>query len=276
MPDETDSTEIRSQILRRFETWLDDVLLCEEPPSGLDAEILGQLQNGGSGTVDLHTGSTDLYSTWSALVALTQETRLQGRSFKQLQEQLAPLDGLSRSLPSVLSAHEEAMSVARSIAEDARAIRSEQDRQEVQAARQKVRQKVMDMLLDVRDRLMRGRNSARDHLSAVTVVEKPGWLARFSGRARPDSRHLIEAVMALAKGYELGLVRLDEALQEFGIREVPCDGRLFDPHCMTALDIEETTDVPEGTVLEVYRTGYIWEERTYRAAEVKVARRPQA
>jgi len=43
---------------------------------------------------------------------------------------------------------------------------------------------------------------------------------------------------------------------------------------MTAVDIEETSSVPEGTVVEVYRNGYEWNGEVHRTAQVKVARSP--
>jgi molecular chaperone GrpE len=41
---------------------------------------------------------------------------------------------------------------------------------------------------------------------------------------------------------------------------------------MNAVDIEETRDVPDGTVLEVYRTGYLIDSEVLQPAQVKVAR----
>ena len=41
---------------------------------------------------------------------------------------------------------------------------------------------------------------------------------------------------------------------------------------MNAIDKEESAVVPEGTVLEVYRTGYEWSGEVFRTAQVKVSR----
>ena len=41
---------------------------------------------------------------------------------------------------------------------------------------------------------------------------------------------------------------------------------------MTAVEVEETDAVPEGTVVGVFRGGYEWEGQMYRPAQVKVAR----
>jgi hypothetical protein len=71
----------RSEILQRFEHWLDGALAEEDPPQGIPAEILA----GDSG----ESAPTDWYTMWAAVTALTQEVKLQGRAFKQLSESLA-------------------------------------------------------------------------------------------------------------------------------------------------------------------------------------------
>ena len=79
---------------------------------------------------------------------------------------------------------------------------------------------------------------------------------------------------ALKKGYELGLERLDQTLEEFNAREIPCQGQAFDPRRMNAIDRQESSAVPEGTVIEVYRSGYEWNGEVFRPAQVKVSCAP--
>jgi molecular chaperone GrpE len=79
---------------------------------------------------------------------------------------------------------------------------------------------------------------------------------------------------ALTKGYELSLDRLEESLDRLGVGQIDCEHLPFDPDRMKAVDVADTTDVPSGTVLEVYRAGYEWHGQVYRLAEVKVARSP--
>jgi molecular chaperone GrpE (heat shock protein) len=43
---------------------------------------------------------------------------------------------------------------------------------------------------------------------------------------------------------------------------------------MNAIDLEESEAVPDGTVLEVYRSGYEWNGEVFRPAQVKVSRAP--
>ena len=71
----------REEILRRFEKWLDGALAAEEPPRGIEAEILETLLGEGDGA---RPGFPDAYSLWAAMTALAQEIKLQGRSFKEL------------------------------------------------------------------------------------------------------------------------------------------------------------------------------------------------
>jgi molecular chaperone GrpE (heat shock protein) len=81
---------------------------------------------------------------------------------------------------------------------------------------------------------------------------------------------MLEIVSALEQGYMLSLDRLDEAMQQFGVHEIVCEGQPFDPGMMRVVDVEETTEVPDGIVVEVYRAGSV----VLHPAQVKVARAP--
>ncbi|HME00686.1 MAG TPA: nucleotide exchange factor GrpE [Terriglobia bacterium] len=246
----------REQILSRFTAWLDSVLAEEEPPQGIAAEVLAALDAGpqdGSpaptatatppGRID---GQWDLYSMWSAMTALTQEVKLQGRSFKQLSETVAPVAELAPLLP-------------------------EMQRQ----ADERARGEVLDVLLDLRDRLRRGLDSARAGQVELRKSFDLGWRSRLFGLDKPLEA-AVDAVAALEKGYSLSLERLNEVLDQSHVREIECQGQPFDPTSMHAVDLEETSGAPEGTVLEVYRAGYEWKGEVYRPAQVRVARRPSA
>ncbi len=273
VPAASNNGTVREQILGRFESWLDEVLAREEPPEGIAAGILAQLQSDVNDLqADTENGTGDIYSLWSALTALTQETKLQGRAFKQLCEHISPLEDLGPSVDSMRAAQEESQVTARHIAEEIRSLHSEQEKKNVQAAEQQVREEFLNLLLDLRDRLVRGLDSARGHGQKTSGPVKRNWWMRMLGKTRSDGAQMFETTEALIKGYELSLERLEEALEQLGVCEIPAQGRSFDPQCMTAVDIEETTQAPEGTVLDVYRTGYQWEKRIFRTAEVKVAR----
>ena len=231
----------REEILQRFEAWLDGVLAAEEPPQGIAAELLSSLT---AETEVSANGRSDLYSLWAAVTALTQETKLQGRSFKQLSETLAPLADLASQMP-------------------------EMQRE----AQERARRDMLDVLLELRDRLGRGLEAARISQAKLRQSLESGWVARLLARHKA-LRQALEAVTALKQGYTLSLDRLDEVLAQFEVRKIVCQGNPFDPGSMHAVDVEETEQTPEGTVVEVYRAGYEWKGKVYRPAQVKVARKP--
>lgn len=237
----------REEILRRFQKWLDGALAAEEPPQGVEAEILAAVvardREG--------PAPAAAYSLWSAMTALTQEVKLQGRSFKELNETLG--------------------SQASRMAERERDLL-------VGETERRCRKQALGVLIDLRDRLERGVESVRVSGGAVPKAARPGWLARiFSPPDQPQAEEdaTDTTLAALKKGYELGIERLDQALEEFNAREIPCKGQAFDPRRMNAVDRQESSAVPEGTVIEVYRSGYEWNGEMFRPAQVKVSCAPE-
>jgi molecular chaperone GrpE len=241
----------REDILRRFEKWLDEALSAEEPPSGIDAEILSAVteDNPDANGPD---PANDSYTLWAAMTALTHEVKLQGRAFKELHNTLG--------------------ANASSTADEIRAASRERERDVQRDAERRSRREILSALLDLRDRLGRGLESIRAVESESSRRARRSWLRRAF--ATPDEDPEVGKLAALTKGYELGVERLDQMLDEFNAREIHCEGLPFDPRRMNAVDKEESSAVPDGTVLEVYRSGYEWSGEVFRPAQVKVARAP--
>jgi len=231
----------REEMLRRFEGWLDSVLALEEPPQGIAAELLSALtvEAGASGD-----GQCDLYSMWAAVTALTQEVKLQGRTFKQLSETLAPVADLAPQLPEAQ-----------------------------RKAQEQARRELLDVFLDLRDRLARGLEASRTSQAKMRESQLSTWTARLLAR-HVSFRYASEALAALEEGYRISMDRLDDVLAQFDVREITCLGQPFDPRSMHVVDVEETAEADEGTVVEVYRVGYEWQGAVHRPAQVKVARSP--
>jgi molecular chaperone GrpE len=238
----------RAEIMRRFERWLDRTLSREDPPEGIDAELLAILTADDSDSDGASDAHTDSFALWSAVTALTQEVKLQGRTFKEL--------------------HRAIGAEAARTAEEVRAGGREREREVQREAEHRCRREILNALLDLRDSLVRGRESVRAVGSNVMKRSRHGWLTRMfqsSNRSRDDT------ISALVNGYELGLDRLDQMLTDLNVREIVCDGRPFDARRMNAIDRKPSPDVPEGTVLEVYRSGYEWNGEVFRTAHVKVS-----
>lgn len=233
----------RDQMVKRFEEWLDRALAAEEPPAGIDAEILSSLA--ADAEVDGLPDGTSSFALWAAITALTQEVKLQGRAFKELRV----------SLDSQTSR----------IAEQIRAEDGELQRE----AERRCQKEILGALLDLRDRLERGLASAKASAADLARASRRGWLKRLLVKLGSDPPGA--AIAALIKGYELGLDRLDETLGGFNACPIPSLGQPFDPRRMNAVDTQESGDVPQGTVLEVYRSGYEWNGEVFRPAQVKVS-----
>lgn len=216
----------REAILRRFERWLDEALASEAPPAGIPEEILAEEMPAFAGA--------DLYTMQAALTALTQEIKLQGRSFKQLSEAVAP------------------------VAELAAQLRAEEEPPG----------ELLDALLEVRERLVRTGQSAR---RAGEALNRSNWISRLTGR---DVARAKDMIAALADGCRLTADFTNETLERFDVREIRCLNEPFDPRRMHAIATERTARAPEGTVVEVFRPGYEWKGQVYRPAQVKVTRPP--
>jgi molecular chaperone GrpE len=80
---------------------------------------------------------------------------------------------------------------------------------------------------------------------------------------------------AYKDGYHLLHRQILALLQRFGVTEVPGPGNLFDPNVHEAVQREASTEHEEGEILDEYRRGYRMKDRLLRAAQVKVAVRPQ-
>jgi molecular chaperone GrpE len=238
----------REEILRRFEVLLDSALASEAPPSGIDAEILSSVMAGAEDA----DRSCDSYALWAATTALTQEIKLQGRAFQELSLTLA--------------------AQTEKIAEELRAVYAERERMLQRDAERRCRREVLGALVDLRDRLGRGRESVRTRETGIEAAARAGWWGRIFGKDAAGSA--ADALGALIRGYELGIERLDQTLNEFNAREIRCQGESFDPRRMNAIESEESAVVPGGTVLEVYRSGYEWNGEVFRPAQVKVSRAP--
>jgi hypothetical protein len=261
------SPQEKERMMRGFEAWLDRAMTDEPPPQGLTAELLAALERGDPLPPlqgEQPGGGCDLYSLWSAMTALTQEVRLQGRTFKQLHETL--LENAENAQNQEDSTHQDA--------ENASLKGAPLQPVEVRKLCQHEIQLPLDVVLDLRDRLERGGNTVRNAAVELAPARLPRW-ARWLGTGGRYTRQTQEILAALSHGYSLTLATLDEVLVNCGVGLIVCQGRSFDPQRMTALDVHVTDSVLEGTVVEVYRNGYEWNGEVHRTAQVKVARNPE-
>ncbi len=76
-------------------------------------------------------------------------------------------------------------------------------------------------------------------------------------------------------GLEMIAKRIEELLKSYGVVPMEAQGKLFDPTQHEAVAHEAVDSVPESTVLEELRKGYLMNGRVLRPAAVKVAVKPE-
>lgn len=214
--------ENRRAILARVEAALDAMESSEAPPEGIAAAFLED-----------EKPVPDLYALLAQMTALTREVQLQGRAANRLSSEVTQLvQEVSENTVGQVTAR-------------------------AAAARRDAQTELLGELLDVRERVARGRDEARKRLASFS-----GLFVRFG------SRPVVEAVL---RGNELALERLDEILRRNGVHEIVCEGAAFDPNTMRAVETDVRHDVRPGLVTEVVRVGYQNAERILRYAEVRVS-----
>ena len=78
-----------------------------------------------------------------------------------------------------------------------------------------------------------------------------------------------------ATGFEMILSQFKEILHNHGIVSFHSEGNTFDPEFHEAVEIVETDEHPDGTIMHEFARGYKSANRTIRPARVKVAKHPQ-
>jgi molecular chaperone GrpE len=73
------------------------------------------------------------------------------------------------------------------------------------------------------------------------------------------------------KGFELIHKQLLDNITKLGAERIEPLGRPFDPHTHQAMDRTETSEYPDGTILQVFQPGYVFHGRVLRPAMVRVA-----
>lgn len=97
-------------------------------------------------------------------------------------------------------------------------------------------------------------------------------LSRALSAASPEARAESQAMNTIAVGVEMTEKELLGALQKHGVTRFKSQGEPFDPHRHQAMQEVEKTDVPTGTVVQVYQDGYMIADRLLRPAMVVVSK----
>jgi molecular chaperone GrpE len=83
-----------------------------------------------------------------------------------------------------------------------------------------------------------------------------------------------EKNISLQAGIAMIQQQLKNALSDTGLEEIDANGKLFDPALHEAVSQQETSEIPEGHVVQQIRKGYKLRDRLLRPAAVIVAKKP--
>jgi molecular chaperone GrpE len=76
-------------------------------------------------------------------------------------------------------------------------------------------------------------------------------------------------------GVRLIYRQLMDALKTIGVRQIPLEGKRFNPHYQEAIQVEDASEAEDNQILEVLQPGYMLNDRLLRPARVRVGRSPR-
>jgi molecular chaperone GrpE len=161
---------------------------------------------------------------------------------------------------------------AKALAEDA--AREDADAKKLAADLDDLRQTLLRRQADFdnyRKRVEKERTE--DHKRATARVVE-GLIPVIDGFEHALAAHKEAEYESYRKGFELIYKQLLDNLARLGVVRVEPLGKPFDPHLHQAMDRAETTQVADGTILEVFQPGYVFHGRVLRPAMVRVAVHP--
>jgi len=104
----------------------------------------------------------------------------------------------------------------------------------------------------------------------IPILDNFDMALSAAQNAQPDGSQ------SLQTGINMIYQQLKSLLAETGVEEIDAAGKPFDPNFHEAVSQKETTEVPEGQVVQQLRKGYKLKDRLLRPATVIVAKQPAA
>lgn len=90
-----------------------------------------------------------------------------------------------------------------------------------------------------------------------------------SARTAEDMGSIVSGIEQLSKQFF-------SIMEKYGLERINCEkAGEFDPHRHEAIQHIETSEVPDNTIVEVYKQGYALNDKVVRPALVSVARNPE-
>lgn len=102
------------------------------------------------------------------------------------------------------------------------------------------------------------------------IMEIIPVLDNFERAIKLDDNDLSDELSKFLDGFKMMYVHLADILKRFGVEEIDCLGKEFDPTLEEAMMIDEDNSKEDNIVLEVLLKGYQLKDRVIRPAAVKV------
>jgi molecular chaperone GrpE len=221
----------------------------------------------------------DLHTLLGQFLAVRQEVNLQTRAVRVQQEQNAET---LRHLTTALDTLQESM-----------ARREQMQQQTCEEATQPLLQTLVELYdaLALAGRQVQRMSEAvlpalKQLIVAPASAEAPrSFWARWFIRTAPDpaqqareqaaresSVRVQQLLASLVTGYTMSLQRIERALRQHELEEIPATGQRFDPERMEVVEAVTDSGRPAGEVLDEVRRGYLCKGRVFRYAQVRVAK----
>ncbi len=102
------------------------------------------------------------------------------------------------------------------------------------------------------------------------IMELIPVLDNFERAIKLDDNNLNDELSKFLDGFKMMYAQLVEILKRFGVEEIDCLGKAFDPSEAEALMIDHEENQEDNVILEVLLKGYRLKDRVIRPAAVKV------
>jgi molecular chaperone GrpE len=123
---------------------------------------------------------------------------------------------------------------------------------------------------NARKRAVREQQEFRDFAAADAIKGLLPALDSFERALRVSAGDKTD----FRNGVELIYRQFQDALQKAGVQPIASVGQPFDPRFHEAIEMVDTTGVPDHHVIDELQRGYKFKERLLRPAMVRVARNP--
>lgn len=90
--------------------------------------------------------------------------------------------------------------------------------------------------------------------------------------ASATTERILDLVESILTGYTMSVQRIERTLQQYGLQPIAALGEPFDPEVMEVLDVVTEPGRTTTAVIEEVRRGYLWHNRLFRYAQVRVAK----